>query len=53
MKIIAKWLTVVTFYLVNPFSKGNCLDEEHVCECSLKNTDVMQYYLAPVMELCA
>lgn len=45
MEINAKWFTVVKCYLVNPFAKGKCLDEEHVyslCECSLNKTDVMQ-----------
>lgn len=30
MEINAKWFTVVKCYLVNPFTKGKCLDEEHV-----------------------
>lgn len=30
MKIIAKWFVVVKYYLVNPFTKGKCLDGEHV-----------------------
>lgn len=31
MEINAKWFTVVKCYLVNPFTKGKCLDEERVC----------------------
>lgn len=42
MEIMAKWFTVVKYYLVNPFTEGKCLDDQRVCGLCVNAASAVQ-----------